>query len=453
MSPDPTQTLSEQLAELTEWVGSRPLPGAVTQEIKLCFLDFLAATLAAPSDAALPLMANAFGEGPARLLHRPERISVAGAAYVHGFLATVEDIDDAHALASGMHLSATVFPVALALAQSGNLPMRRVLRGAVAGYEVAGRLVRSMDAGLRKTGFHSTGAIGPFAACATAGVILGLSRKQQTDAFGIAANGAGGLFAFLPTGASSRHSHGANACVTGLMAALAAKGGVTGPADVFEAPDGFIRAYAGECDRSFIDRQLSSAPEDFEVHNAYHKRFMACGHAIPSITMALESHAGQASDPDDIIAVRIYGYKASAALTRFPVPSVSAAKFSLPVIFALAALYGDVSAREMRMEVIERSEVQALAARTQVFEDRQCTERFPKARCGRVEIDLASGGTVHLETDAPVGMPANPLQFDDVSRKFLAIAPEQVAGMKRNRVVEVVRDLADNGGRFPAFKA
>ena len=137
-----------------------------------------------------------------------------------------------------------------------------------------------MDAGLRENGFHSTGVVGPFSACATAGAILGLSHKQQVYAFGIAASGAGGLFAFLPNGASSRHSHGANACFTGLMAAIAAKGGITGPVNVFEGPDGFIGAYARGCDRRFIERPLPQKPEDFEVNNAYHKRFMACGRAM-----------------------------------------------------------------------------------------------------------------------------------------------------------------------------
>lgn len=447
-----SSTLSEQLAYVTARIAHRPLPDEIRNEINLCFLDFLAATLAAPASEYVALAANTFGAGPARLLHRPERISIAGAAYIHGFLSTIEDIDDAHALASGMHLSATVFPVALALAQSRELPASRVLRGAVAGYEVAGRLARSMDHGLRKRGFHSTGAVGPFAACATAGAILDLTRKQQAYAFGIAASGAGGLFAFLPSGATSRHSHAANASVTGLMAAVAAKGGVTGPLTALEGPDGFIGAYSEECDRSFINRALPESPDDFEVMNAYHKRFAACGHAIPAITLVLQLRDTTPLDPEQISSVRIYGYKASAALTNFPVISVGAAKFSLPLIFALAAICGDVSPTEMQLHMFERPDVQELAKKVQVLEDPGCSDRFPESRCGRLEITMMDGTTLRAETQTPIGMPGNRLSFDDISRKFLAAAPARVAGMRLEEVIDTVCGLKDNASGFPRFK-
>ena len=451
MSNSPCPTLCEQLAFVTARIAHRTLPNVVLDEIKLCFLDFLAATLAASPGQFVTIAAEIFGSGPARLLYKSEPISTAGAAYIHGFLSTVEDIDDAHSLASGMHLSATVFPVALALAQSRELPMSRVLRGAVAGYEIAGRLARSMDSGLRKRGFHSTGAIGPFAACATAGAIFDLTPKQQVNAYGIAASGAGGLFAFLPSGASSRHSHAANACVTGLMAAVAAKCGVTGPLTAFEGPDGFIGPYSEDCDRSFIERPPPRDPVDFEVMNAYHKRFSACGHAIPAITLALQIPETTQIDPELIESVRIYGYKASAALTQFPAHSLGVAKFSLPVIFALAVIFGDVSAAEMQMYMIERPDVQALAAKVQVFEDQDCSSRFPAARCGRVEITLKDGKTLCLATDSPIGMPGNRLRFDDISRKFLEVAPAKVGGQNRSDVVDTVRKLKDGPAVFPRF--
>ena len=287
MNDTSMETICTQLAALTSTIATTPMSSEIIDETRLCILDFLASTLAAPVTPAVSEMAVLFGSGHARRLHNSAPASVAGAAFVHGYLSTVEDIDDAHALASGMHLSATVFPAALAIAQSSGATQADFLRAAVAGYEVAGRLARSMDKGLRARGFHASGAIGPFAACAAASILLELNQQQMAHAFGMATSGAGGLFAFLPTGADSRHLHAANASVAGLVAAMAAKNGNTGPLTAFEGPDGFIGPYSETCDMAFISKPPPGG-DDYEMLNAYHKRFTACGHAIPAVTLALD---------------------------------------------------------------------------------------------------------------------------------------------------------------------
>lgn len=179
--------VSAHLARITRDIAVAPLAPEIRAEVRLCLVDYLAAVLAAPAEPVAGAIAPVFGAGRARLVHDARPLSEAGAAYLHGFLATVEDIDDSHALASGMHLSATVLPVALALAESRGASGATLLRAILAGYEIGGRLARSMDGGLRASGFHATGAVGPFAACATAAVLTGLNEAALTHAFGIAA--------------------------------------------------------------------------------------------------------------------------------------------------------------------------------------------------------------------------------------------------------------------------
>jgi 2-methylcitrate dehydratase PrpD len=449
MNTADSPTICERIASLTALIAETPLSVEIVEETKLCFLDFLAATLSAQPDEFINKTVDIFGTGSARLLHGSHPISVAGASYVHGFLSTVEDIDDAHALASGMHLSATVFPVALALSQSQNISVSGFLRASVAGYEIAGRLIRSMDGGLRRRGFHATGAIGPFAACATAGILLKLSEAELAHAFGIAASGAGGLFAFLPSGASSRHTHGANACVSGLMAAVAGKNGITGPLNAFEGPDGFIGPYSEECDRAFIEQPSPAGNGTYELMNAYHKKFAACGHAIPAITSALQLRRHLSGLHDQIETVDIYGYKASAMLTNFPARSVGEAKFSLPVIFALSIIFGDVSQSQMMTTAINRPDVQSLAAKVNVHVESAYSEAFPRVRSGRIEVTLQDGGVLSNSTDAPIGMPGNRLGFDDVSDKFMKSAPAQLGLLQSKKIVESICALEDTSLKFP----
>ena len=70
----------------------------------------------------------------------------------------------------------------MALARSLGSSRRQFLLAAVAGYEVASRIARAADAGIRAQGFHSTGAVGPFGACASACVLLGLDAGRTAHA-------------------------------------------------------------------------------------------------------------------------------------------------------------------------------------------------------------------------------------------------------------------------------
>lgn len=443
-----TPLICRHLADLASEIANRPLPPRIEAEARLCFLDFLASVLTAPLDGFADEAAIMFGTGAATLLHDGRPISATGATYLHGFYATLEDIDDAHALASGMHVSATVLPAALALTQCKPPTQACFLRAIVAGYEVAGRLARSMDGGMRAKGFHSTGVIGPFAACVASGLLLGLDRDQLANALGIAASAAGGLFAFLPTGAGVRHTHAANAGVAGLLAAIAAGKGVTGPATAFEGPDGLVEPYAGRIDLDFVYAAPPWESGSYEILNVYHKRFNACGHAIPAITLILEMRDEILPALDRIVSVEIGGYRASAALTNFPALNVGKAKFSLPTIFALAVLYGDVSGEEMSEPVLARREVAALAAKVGVSEDKSFSEAFPSLRSGRLTITLSDGRVLKGTTTKPIGMPANRLSYEAIARKFAAVAQSRLGTGRADQMLRSLETLGDSEAPF-----
>ena len=448
MQDSPNDTICMHLADLSQAIGKAPLSAEITTETTLCLLDFLACTLAAPVTPAVSEMTALFGSGPATLLHNASSASIAGATFAHGYLSTIEDLDDAHALASGMHLSATVIPAVLALAQAKGASQSAVLRAIVAGYEVGGRLARSMDQGLRARGFHATGAIGPFAACAAAGILLELDRQQIAHAFGMAASGAGGLFAFLPTGADSRHLHAANAGVAGLVAATAARNSAKGPLTAFEGPDGFIGPYSETCDRAFILKPPPCDVDEYEIMNAYHKRFSACGHAIPGITLALELREQKNAPISDIERIEIFGYPASAKLTNFPTATVSEAKFSLPIVFSLAYLFGDVSSKEMNMSTIGLGEVQALACKVEVHECPEHSAAFPEVRSGSIRVELTDGQTLTRATTSPIGMAGNRLSFSDVVQKFHILAQPTVGEKRSAEMVDAVAAIGDTQNEF-----
>src|SRR5690606_30078873 len=74
--------------------------------------------------------------------------------------------------------------------------------------------------------------------------LLALPAPAIAHAFGIAASGAAGLFAFVNGGADIKRLHAGHASREGLQAALLAREGVEGPPGVLEARDGFLQAFA-----------------------------------------------------------------------------------------------------------------------------------------------------------------------------------------------------------------
>ena len=435
-------TFTEHLARICRDLAEQPLPGEVIDKAKLCLLDHLAALLYGTRSRMEGVgggILEAFGRGGATLIARRRTTSVQGAAFFHGLIATAEDLDDSHRFATGIHLSAVTMPAALALAEDRELSGERFLRAVAAGYEVSGRLCRATDSGMRARGWHSTGAVGPFGACAASSVLLELDQVGTAHALGIAASGAGGLFAFLGEGASVRHAHGAWASANGLTAALLAASGMTGPLRVLEGKDGYLSAYTTAFDPTFIVAPSPGESGAYELLNTYHKLYASCGHAYPAITAALALRNQLLQRLDAIAHIEARVYKASAALTNPAPRSVDEAKFSLPFLLAIALVHGDVSHRAMCLQNISDPRVCALAARITVKEDSDIAGAFPRLRSAELVLTMTDGEEIRKYVDAPLGMPENPVGWQELEEKFRDAAEGIFSASRAARIIAAVR--------------
>ena len=432
---------SERLADIVRYIQKEPLPPAVIEEAKTCFLDFLAACYsgAAVSLATVGLsVLKALGTGTSTLIGRPEKGSILGAAFFNGMIATAEDVDDAHRYASGLHLSATTFPVALSLGEAQNIDGIRFIRAVAAGYEVSSRISRAIDTGHRQRGFHSTGTVGPFGACAASAMVLGLEKEPIMNAFGIAGSTSAGLFAFLEDGTSVRHAHAGQACSNGMLAALLAAGGMTGPKRIFEAKEGFLNAYTTRHEPGFIMRDMG---DTYEIFSAYHKIYQACGHSFPAIDAALALRDALCDCLDDIERIEIKAYPASAALDRKTPRSIAQARFSIPFLVGLALVRGNVTAMEMVPENLNDSRIAALASRVFVMEDPDIVSAYPRLRSGEMVVTLADGTVLEKKIEAPRGMPENPVGREVIEKKFENASRGILPPDRQEKVVACVNSL------------
>ena len=201
---------------------------------------------------ARDMVARQGGAGEAAIMPWGMRAPRAWAAFAHGLMAHCRDFDDTFQ-DSVVHPGSVVVPTALAVGQATAAAATDMAAAIAAGYEVAARLGAAAGRGFHLRGLHATGIVGPFAAAATAGRLIGLDGERMTSAFGLAGSMSGGLMAFLEDGSWSKWVHPGWAAHGGIVAADLAAEGFRGPAGVLDARF------------NLYDALLGGAPVDREI--------------------------------------------------------------------------------------------------------------------------------------------------------------------------------------------
>ena len=436
------ETLIQQLASRVMKLYASPLDDELITKAKECLTDYLAAAFAGIDSASCHTVAAAtrtWGGGSCTLFGLPETGTAVRAALHNGIVGHAEELDDSHSGVSGLHLAVTVIPAVLALAEERNASGIDFIRAMACGYEAAGRLCRCMDKMHRSRGFHSTGTVGALGAAAACAVLLGLDKSGLAHAMGIATSSSAGIFAFLEDGATVKHFHAGRAALDGLTAALLACEGMTAPARVLEAREGFFHAYAGTYDSSWLNCQLDR-PELFSV---YHKLYSACGHTFPAIDAALQLRDKLRHDNlplDAIRSLRYVGYRNSAILDNTAPKTIQECRFSIPCAVALALSRGSVSRHDMAT-CLGDPQVLSLCRRVEVHEDPVLTEKFPSLRAGVLYADLADGSQHIFRVDTPKGMPGNPASQDDIRQKLVVEAAGILPSEKTEAILKAIDEL------------
>ena len=95
-----------------------------------------------------------------------------------------------------------------------------------------------------RRGFHPTSTSGAFGAAVTAACLLNLSVEQMLNAVGIAGSFASGNMEYLAQGTLTKRVQPGQAAHAGILSALLAQQGYTGPGTILEGEFGFLHAYS-----------------------------------------------------------------------------------------------------------------------------------------------------------------------------------------------------------------
>ncbi len=231
--------VTEVLAKFAATLKYEDIPVSVREQCKNVLLDTLACAVAGhqgEETQQLAALASGLAQSQESSVIGGDRLSLAGATLLNGYLITAVTMCDIHR-STLTHVTPEVIPPALAIAERDGLSGRDLLVAIAAGCEVTTRVgVGSDYPAMRARGWHGPGVFGPFGAAAAVGRLRGFDTETMAKAFGLAGSQSAGTFAAW--GTPTVKFHQCRGALSGLMAALLAEQKFLATREILTAEDG-----------------------------------------------------------------------------------------------------------------------------------------------------------------------------------------------------------------------
>ena len=412
-------SVSESLAR---WVGALSfdrLPPEVVRMARRCLLDTTGCALQGSTTPEARLLRQVRddigGAGPCTVWGMTGGAAPQAAALLNGTHAHLRELDD---IGGGGHAGACQVPAAMAAAEVAGADGKAVLLGLVAGHEIASRLTdaASYDT-MTLRGWHTTGVYGALGAAAAAARVMGLDASGTAHALGLAGSYVGGTWAFMADGAMSKRVHPGRSAETGLIAAVLARRGVTGPREVLDAPwGGLFETYVpGEAD---AQAPLKDLGEGFRIMKKGVKPYPVCWGINSAADSMLKLRADHGLTPEGVRRVRVVLSEMSRRMIGTKrVDTVLDAQMSVAYALAWIILRGRLTLEEFTPDALRDPAARALMTRIDLEVD-------PAAHGERqtVEVETMDGRRLSSRVEIPRGHWDAPISDDELREKFLGLA-------------------------------
>ena len=436
-------TVARHFARFVAGLALEDLPPAVVTRTTLLALDTIGSCLTSSTmdfGRAVILTAERLGGPPeSSLIGGKAKVAAANAVLANGTLAHGLDFDDTREDAI-VHTGCVAVTTALAVGEAVGASGKGVLEALVAGVEVMCRVGLAVPGKFHARNFHPTALSGTFAAAATAGKLFGLTEDQMVHALGICGSQSSGIIEYLADGSWTKRLHPGWAAHAGVIAALLAQSGFTGPETVFEGRQGFYQAFAGGYDEPRMDQLLGSLGKVWEVEQLTFKPYPCGSIAHPYMDCALRLREQHAIQPDQIAEIHCRTAEGPVPRLWEPLaakqrpPNGYAAKFSLPYLVAVILVKGRAGLAEFTDEAVRDRAILEVAAKVNYQLDPGID--YPRHFIGHVRIRLTDGRVVEDRQDYPRGGPEFPMSRKELEAKFRANAGLL---LPRERIEEVIK--------------
>ncbi|HNS13910.1 MAG TPA: MmgE/PrpD family protein [Syntrophorhabdaceae bacterium] len=445
-------SLSRQLSEEVLSFDARDIPPHVIHQAERLILDTLGCAIggyASDANRSLhKLIAELAGPQEATIVGSGVKTSCLNATLANGVMTRYLDYNDAVVIEAegsfrvGYHPSEVIPPI-LALAERQGLSGLETIAAIVLGYDLSNRFLEGIvGREMEQRGWNgdTRGAyIMPF----VAGRILGLDAGQVVNAAGISGSTHAVLGILDASGEEytmTKNLRFPAMAYGGILAAMMARQGFTGPENIFEGHDGFIATVlSGE----YEPLRLVDPGRRYTVMEACIKSiisdYSAQGHLSATLQLVKENDI----KPEDVAAVRIAASTRCARHTgdpakKYPVNKESADHSSY-YLTAMAILERQLGPAQFSPERYSDPRVRELTDKV-VFEgDPRLDRLFLTA--GTSEIATKQGRKYSCQIDFAKGHPKNPMSDEELAAKFTDMAAPYMTTGRIDRIMQTVFSL------------
>jgi len=433
----PAQTLSEFAVNLKY----EHIPAEVIERAKDCVIDTVGACV---FGAELPWTGTVIGyaqrnsaPGACSVLGTPIKVRAPFACLANGAAAHAFELDALCEPSVGIHPGAALAVPGLAVAQGRRKSGKEFLTALVAGYELLYRIGDAARHSIEKVGFHSPGVVGVYGTAAVAGRLFEIDSRQMANAFGIAGSMSSGLMEFSRSGGMVKRLHLGRAAEGGFMAAILARDGYTGPAEIFEGRFGFLNVYCRDADATRLTRDLGTT---WHVMKTKIKRYACHATAQVPVTLALDLKARHGIAGADVERITIAANEKTITQHAINEPrDMTTMQYSVPFSVAVALHRDPTDPRVFSEATLNDPKIRALARTAQVV-PLEASSGF-LASAARVTLHLKDGKTLTAEGHDFKGTPTMPLSRAELREKFLKLT----AHRDRTKADRLFSQLADAG--------
>ncbi len=401
---------------------------------------------------ALDLLDEIAGEGPATVLGSGTRVDPVSASLANALMVRVMDYNDIYWQQDPSHPS-DIIPAAIACGERTRGDGKDLILGIILGHEFEMRLCEAAFPGIRERGWHHA-TLTAFVSPIVAGRALGLSWEQIQHAIGISASRHATLGA-VTAGKLTMMKNTVDPMATqsGVLAALLAEKGYTGPEHVIDGKEGLVHCYGPEWKLEVLTDGLG---ESWRIERCGMKAFPTEALTHAPISAVLDIVIENDLAPEQVKKVHIRSLARAADIladpSKYDPRSKETADHSLPYVIAAAIAERQVTPAQFEQEKIMDERIRAQLNKVEVVADPEIEAVFPELQRVVVKIETEDGRELTKSLDYPKGDPRNPLSDTEVEEKFDALAGPVLSDGGRTRLKDAVWGLEKAGSISEVMK-
>jgi 2-methylcitrate dehydratase len=440
-------TITATMARWAAGLTFDDLSPAAVREARRYLLDSIGCALGGYQQHDVEIALEVFGEhagtGPATVIGTGHKTDPITASLLNALMVRVMDYNDIYWKQDPSHPS-DIIPAALACGERAGRSGRDLVVGIVLGHEFEQRLCEAAFPGIRERGWHHA-TLTAFASPIVAGRMLGLDADQIQHAIGISGS-RHASFGAVTAGKLTMMKNTVDPMATqsGVIGALLAERGYTGPEHVIDGKEGLAHAMGPEWKLDILTNGLG---ESWRITECGMKAFPTEALTHAPISCVLDLVRDNDLAPDAIEKVHIRSLARAADIladpSKYDPRSKETADHSLPYVIAAAIAERQVTPLQFTDEKIMDPVIRAQLGKVVVVADPEIEALFPDLQRVIVTIRTVDGREFTQQVDYPKGDPRNPLTDDEIVEKFDALAAPVLSDPMAERVKDAIWQIED----------